>query len=37
LRFWNDEVLTNTEGVLATIAQEVTAQKPAPSPSPLPR
>ena len=37
LRFWNDQVLTNTDGVLAAIAQAVTARKPAPSPSPLPR
>ena len=33
LRFWNNDVLTNIEGVLAAIAQAVTA----PSPSPLPR
>ena len=37
LRFWNADVLTNIEGVLTTIAQAVTAGKPAPSPSPLPR
>jgi very-short-patch-repair endonuclease len=37
LRFWNDDVSTNIDGVLTTIAQEVTARKPAPSPSPLPR
>ena len=37
LRFWNDDVLTNIDGVLTTIAQEVTARKPAPSPTPLPR
>ena len=37
LRSWNNDVLTNIEGVLAVIAQAVTARKPAPSPSPLPR
>jgi len=37
MRFWNDEVLTNTEGVLAAIAQAVATRKLAPSPSPLPR
>ena len=37
LRFWNDDVLTNTDGVLVAIAQAVTARNPAPSPSPLPR
>ena len=35
LRFWNDEVLKNTEGVLEAIAREVTRRKLAPSPSPL--
>jgi len=37
LRFWNSDVLTNIDGVLATIAQEVAAPKLAPSPFPLPR
>jgi very-short-patch-repair endonuclease len=37
LRFWDDEVLKNAEGVLEAIAREVTRLKLAPSPSPLPR
>jgi very-short-patch-repair endonuclease len=37
LRFWNDEVLKDTEAVLEAIAREVTRRKLAPSPSPLPR
>ena len=37
LRFWNDDVLTNTDAVIEAIAQAVTARQPAPSPSPLPR
>ena len=41
LRFWDDEVLKDTEGVLEAIAREVARRKrapsPSPSPSPLPR
>jgi very-short-patch-repair endonuclease len=37
LRFWDDEVLKNPEGVIEAIAREVTRRKLAPSPSPLPR
>jgi len=37
LRYWDNEVLKDTEGVLEAIAREVTRRKPAPSPSPLPR
>jgi adenine-specific DNA-methyltransferase len=37
LRFWNHEVLQDTEAVLEAIAREVTRRKLAPSPSPLPR
>ena len=35
LRFWNNEVLENTEGVLETIAQALEDRKP-PHPGPLP-
>jgi very-short-patch-repair endonuclease len=37
LRFWDDEVLKNAEGVLEAIVRELTRQKLTPSPSPLPR
>jgi very-short-patch-repair endonuclease len=37
LRFWDDEVLKNAEGVLEVIAREVTQRKLVSSPSPLPR
>jgi very-short-patch-repair endonuclease len=37
LRFWDDEVLKNAEGVLEMIAREVARRNRAPSPSPLPR
>jgi very-short-patch-repair endonuclease len=33
LRFWNNEVLTNTDGVLETIRQRC-AERPSPQPSP---
>jgi very-short-patch-repair endonuclease len=39
LRFWNNEILTNTDGVIATI-QEACRQRsaaPPPQPSPAPR
>jgi adenine-specific DNA-methyltransferase len=37
LRFWDHDVLRDTETVLETIAREVRRQRPVPSPSPLPR
>jgi very-short-patch-repair endonuclease len=37
LRFWDHDVLTDTEAVLAAIAREVTRRTLAPSPNPLPR
>ena len=37
LRFWDDDVLKDTESVLEAIAREVTRRTLPPSPSPLPR
>jgi very-short-patch-repair endonuclease len=37
LRFWDHEVLKDTEAVLAAIARQVTRRKLPPSPSSLPR
>ena len=37
VRFWDDEVLKDTDAVIEAIAREVTRRKLAPSPSPLPR
>ena len=37
LRFWNPEVLTNTQGVLDTILDVATARAKPPSPNPLPK
>ena len=37
LRFWDHEVLNDTEAVLEAIGREVTQPTQAPSPSPLPR
>ena len=37
MRFWNDDVLKNTDYVLEEIARAVTQLNLAPSPSPLPR
>ncbi len=37
LRFWNPEVLTNTQGVLDTILDVATARAKTPSPNPLPK
>ena len=37
LRFWDNDVLKDTEGVLEAIAREVTRRTLTPSPSPLPR
>jgi very-short-patch-repair endonuclease len=37
LRFWNSEVLSNLEGVLAAIAAAVDARTDCPHPGPLPR
>ena len=34
LRFWNNDVLQNLEGVLATIASELATKTPSPQPSP---
>jgi uncharacterized protein len=34
LRFWNNEILQNLEGVLETIARELTKKTPSPQPSP---
>jgi len=34
LRFWNNEVLQNTEGVLERIRQEILKDTPSPRPSP---
>jgi len=34
LRFWNNEVLANTDGVLQRIAQALAAARPSPRPSP---
>jgi very-short-patch-repair endonuclease len=34
LRFWNNDVLGNTEGVLTVIAQHLAAEAPPPRPSP---
>ena len=34
LRFWNNDVLQNLEGVLATIAGELATKTPSPQPSP---
>jgi very-short-patch-repair endonuclease len=35
LRFWNNEVLANLEGVHATIADELGRSSPPPKPSPI--
>jgi very-short-patch-repair endonuclease len=39
LRFWNNDVLTNPDGVLLRIAEmlQITGQVPSPHPVPLPR
>jgi very-short-patch-repair endonuclease len=37
LRFWNNDILTNTEGVLETILSACLAYMASPSPQPLPR
>jgi len=37
LRFWNNEVLTNMDGVLESILDTVTQRRPLPSPSPWTR
>jgi very-short-patch-repair endonuclease len=34
LRFWNNDVLSNTEGVLTVIVQHLGAETPPPRPSP---
>ena len=34
LRFWNNDILQNLEGVLATIAGELVKKTPSPQPSP---
>ena len=35
IRFWNNEVLENTEGVLQSILMELESQAPSPNPLPL--
>jgi very-short-patch-repair endonuclease len=37
LRFWNNEVLGNTSGVLERIVEALKRDRPRPSPCPLPR
>jgi len=37
LRFWNNEVLGNTSGVLERIVEALTLNRDRPSPCPLPR
>ena len=36
LRFWDNEALTNTEGVLIRIVEALSVKGPSPSPCPLP-
>jgi len=35
MRFWNNEVLENAEGVLQSILMELEGQTPSPNPLPL--
>jgi len=37
LRFWDNEALTNTEGVLQRIVEALGGKGPSPSPCPLPK
>ncbi|MGE0752230.1 MAG: endonuclease domain-containing protein [Variibacter sp.] len=37
IRFWNNDVLGNIEGVIETLLQELTILRGAPSPQPSPR